>query len=145
MNPMLKLMEEAAQVLEFKPVLSGGGRGSVRAAPQHLCRVCGQRRSRFFARSGVKADRTHTLCFECYRAVVNRARALRNQAAAELQMLASALPVPGRLRGDREAFHADLRRRRHQAQIAARHAMEGLTGLQVQGQAESSVPLQRVS
>ncbi len=145
MNPMVKLMEDAAQVLAFKPVLSGGGRGSVHAASPHLCRVCGQRRSRFYARSGVKADRTHTLCFECYRAVVNRTRALRNRVAADLRMLASALPAAARLRGDREAFHADLQRRRHQAQIAARHAMDGLTGLQVQDQADSSVPLQRVS
>jgi hypothetical protein len=142
---MVKLMEDAAQVLEFKPVLSGGGRGSVHTASQHLCRVCGQRRSRFYARSGVKADRTHTLCFECYRAVVNRTRALRSRVAADLRMLASALPVPARLRGDREAFYADLWRRRHQAQIAARHASEGLTGLQVQDQAESSLPLQQVS
>lgn len=145
MNQMVKLMEEAAQVLEFKTVLSGGGRGSVRADSQHLCRVCGQRRSRFYVQGGVKADRTHTLCFECYRGIVNRTRSLRARVAADLRMLASALPVPARLRGEREAFLTDLHRRRHQAQIAARHVVEGITGMRVPSQAESSVPLQRVS
>jgi hypothetical protein len=81
MNTMVKLMEEAAQVLDFKPV----------------------------------------------------------------RMRAGALPVPARLRGDREAFLSDLQRRRHQAQIAARHAVEGLTGIQVPSRGEPSVPLQRVS
>src|SRR5450759_4888193 len=41
------------------------------------CATCRERKARFKYRGEVRADRDHTLCFECYRAAVNRARARR--------------------------------------------------------------------
>lgn len=40
-----------------------------------LCAACRERKARFRYRGEVRADRDHTLCFECYRGEVNRARA----------------------------------------------------------------------
>jgi hypothetical protein len=42
-----------------------------------LCAACRARKARFQYRGEVRADRHHTLCFECYRAELNRARARR--------------------------------------------------------------------
>jgi len=42
-----------------------------------LCAACQERKARFRYRGEVRADRDHTLCFECYRSEVNRARARR--------------------------------------------------------------------
>lgn len=42
-----------------------------------LCAACLERKARFRYRGAVRADRDHTLCFECYRAEINRARARR--------------------------------------------------------------------
>jgi hypothetical protein len=42
-----------------------------------LCAACRERKARFKYRGEVRADRDHTLCFECYRAEINRARARR--------------------------------------------------------------------
>jgi hypothetical protein len=128
MNQTMMLVDEAAQLVEYKPVISGGQRRMVRAEPPHACRMCGERRSRFFIRGSIKADRSHTLCFECYRRVVNRARAQR-QRPAGLGMLTSSLPVPAGRRGDPTAFYADLNRRRVQAILAARHAADGVNGM----------------
>jgi hypothetical protein len=44
---------------------------------RHVCRQCQCRPARFRYRRQVRADRDHTLCFRCYRAEVNRARARR--------------------------------------------------------------------
>ena len=41
------------------------------------CQECCVRKARFQYRGVVKADRDHVLCFECYRAEVNRQRAYR--------------------------------------------------------------------
>jgi hypothetical protein len=40
------------------------------------CECCRERKARFKYRGQVKADRDHTLCFECYRAERERRRAL---------------------------------------------------------------------
>lgn len=40
-----------------------------------LCRSCAERKARFRVRGVVKADRDHTLCFECFRAERDRRRA----------------------------------------------------------------------
>jgi hypothetical protein len=112
-----------------------------RSAPaRHLCAVCGTRPARFQYRGVVRADRTHTLCFQCFRAAANRARVLSIGRASE------ALPVPPhqtaspddlgrcapRLRGDHSdgegtaaAKYEVLAFRRRRAQIAARHALDG--------------------
>jgi hypothetical protein len=42
-----------------------------------VCAVCQERKARFRYRGEVRADRDHTLCFECYRGEINRARARR--------------------------------------------------------------------
>jgi hypothetical protein len=42
-----------------------------------LCAACRERKARFRYRGEVRADRDHTLCFECYRAEINGARARR--------------------------------------------------------------------
>ena len=44
---------------------------------RHVCLGCRVQRARFRYRGEVRADRDHTLCFRCYRAEVNRARARR--------------------------------------------------------------------
>jgi hypothetical protein len=49
---------------------------------RHLCIVCRQRRAVFRHRGVVKADATHTLCFQCYRGLIDRMRAQRIAAPA---------------------------------------------------------------
>lgn len=43
-------------------------------AGKRLCQRCRDRKARFAYRGRVKADRDHTLCFECYRAERDRLR-----------------------------------------------------------------------
>ena len=52
-----------------------------RRLPRHTCRVCEQHPAKFRYRGEVRADRDHELCFECFRAEVNRQRAKRLAAA----------------------------------------------------------------
>jgi hypothetical protein len=120
----------SAQVVDYK------------ADSPDLCWACGQRRSRFFMRGTVRADRTHTLCFECYRAEVNKVRARSLTAPVSVMSIASPMPVPARLRGDSETFYRDVRQRLRRAQIAARHAVDGLTST---GLREVPAALQKVS
>jgi len=42
---------------------------------QRRCVTCRRRKARFRHRGRVRADRDHTLCFECYRAQRDRRRA----------------------------------------------------------------------
>ena len=42
-----------------------------------LCAACQERKAKFRYHGEVRADRDHTLCFECYRGETNRARARR--------------------------------------------------------------------
>jgi hypothetical protein len=42
-----------------------------------LCAACQERKARFKYHGEVRADRDHTLCFECFRGTTNRARACR--------------------------------------------------------------------
>ena len=42
-----------------------------------LCAACEERKARFRYRGEVRADRDHTLCFECFRGETNRLRARR--------------------------------------------------------------------
>ena len=55
---------------------------------RHLCVSCHARKARFRYRGVVKADRDHTLCFECFRAERDRLRAY---------LLASVRPKPLRV------------------------------------------------
>jgi hypothetical protein len=98
---------------------------------RHPCAACGARPARFQYRGVVKADRRHTLCFQCYRAAVNRVRlALTTLEPAAAGAAVPASPVP-RPRGTPDGAGAEtakydqLARRRRHAQIAARHALGG--------------------
>jgi hypothetical protein len=42
---------------------------------KHQCQSCQERKARFRFRGVVKADRDHTLCFECFRSARDRRRA----------------------------------------------------------------------
>ena len=48
-----------------------------RSRSETLCAGCQERKARFRYRGEVRADRDRTLCFECHRGEVNRARARR--------------------------------------------------------------------
>ena len=37
----------------------------------HLCAFCGERLARFYYRGSFKADRSHDLCLQCHRSLVN--------------------------------------------------------------------------
>jgi hypothetical protein len=89
-----------------------------------LCQTCGERRAQYIRHGIVKADRTHTLCFECFRAERNRFRARRLADAGRLAPFASPLPPASKVIGDRAGLFADLELRRRRAQIAARHEVE---------------------
>lgn len=54
-----------------------------------LCAACRERKARFRHRGEVRADRDHTLCFACYRAEINRARARRLMEPATLPAVRS--------------------------------------------------------
>lgn len=58
-----------------------------RKAESRLCVGCQGRKARFRYRGAVRADRDHTLCFECFRSETNRVRARRMAAVAALQFL----------------------------------------------------------
>ncbi|HNV03545.1 MAG TPA: hypothetical protein PLN93_04180 [Vicinamibacterales bacterium] len=78
-----------------------------------FCAACRIRRA-LFARCGeVKADRQHTLCFQCYRAERNRLRAGRLSAAGA-GVTDPARPA-GRAAPDRAPLMADIELRRLQA------------------------------
>lgn len=90
-----------------------------------LCLSCGRRRPLFCYRGVVKADRHHTLCFECYRAVVNRLRTRWSPATTAEWGIANPRPAPSRTVTDRAALLRDIAARRRRAQLAARHALDG--------------------
>ena len=105
------------------PVGHGG-----RAVTRHggrLCQACGERRPRFSYRGVVKADRHHTLCFECYRAERNRLRAWVPLAPALPPVVAMPRPVAAKSVTDRAALLAGIAARRRHALICARRAVEG--------------------
>jgi hypothetical protein len=59
---------------------------------RQTCQQCRDRKARFQYRGHVRADRDHTLCFECYRSERERQRA-HTLARIELPMLRSPLGV----------------------------------------------------
>lgn len=55
-----------------------GAMGSrTNSGSKHRCQGCAARKARFQYRGRVRADRHHTLCFECYRSARDRQRAQR--------------------------------------------------------------------
>ena len=79
---------------------------------KRLCAACQERKARFRYRGEVRADREHTLCFECYRGEINRARARRlSNLTLSLDMVSPfAHPevVPGRILEGRQIAHRQL-------------------------------------
>jgi hypothetical protein len=67
-----------------------------------LCRCCAQRKARFRYHGVVKADRDHTLCFECFRAERDRRRA---RLLAEVPRGRSSSPLARRPLTPRELDH----------------------------------------
>ena len=57
-----------------------------------LCAACQERKARFRYRGEVRADRDHTLCFQCYRAEINRTRSRRLRERASPPLLRSSSP-----------------------------------------------------
>ena len=124
MSWVLSVRDDFFQVEEERGV-AGRGRGRAGERGGHRCVVCGERRSLFSHRGVVKADRSHTLCFECYRAELNRRCARRLAEAEYWPRIFGPAPTRSKLLGDREGLRAELEARRRRAQIAARHALVG--------------------
>ena len=59
---------------------------------RRACQICHHRKARFSFRGDVRADRSHVLCFECYRSERNRQRA---QLLLELENPAFLRPLHG--------------------------------------------------
>jgi hypothetical protein len=123
MSWVLDVHDEIGQVADGAWV-EGGGSGRTGGRGGHRCLVCGERRSLFCHRGVVKADRSHTLCFECYRAELNRQRARRLAEAHYWLRTSSPAPARSKLLEDRDGLRAELDARRRRAQIAARHALD---------------------
>lgn len=68
-----------------------------------LCQRCRDWKARFRYRGEVRADRDHTLCFECYRSERERQRAKR-LCAIDPPMLRSPFGV-GRILSERQIAH----------------------------------------
>jgi hypothetical protein len=85
---------------------------------------CGERRSLFAYRGVVKADRHHSLCFECYRAEGNRLRAWQPGEPADAPGLLVQRPAAARGAADRTALLRELAARRRRALIRARRALD---------------------
>lgn len=90
---------------------------------KHLCQRCRDRKARFRYRGVVRADRDHTLCFECFRRERVRARARRLAESIEAPVMASPfadLSDTGRILDERQIAHRQrmldhLQRRTSQA------------------------------
>ncbi len=110
--------------------------------PRTLCAPCREQLRRD-ATLGVKPSRRRALCFQCYRAELEREKTL--QAAGQLDTATDArfqfaLPLEPvnqprleRLRAERRVARAELSQgtgrfvdKRRQAQIAARHALQSI-------------------
>jgi hypothetical protein len=142
----------APQVTEHEWVGFPGGELEGRR-PRTLCPACRERLNQlalggWLPARAARGRPRHTLCFQCYRAELDRQRALK--AAADLdtassERFQSVLPFEPvntprleRLRAERAASRVMMREgagrfvdRRRQAQIAARHAFQQIAaGLQ---------------
>ncbi len=74
---------------------------------RYACQSCRDRKARFSYRGAVRADRDHTLCFECYRSERERQRArlpLEAEVAQPVGVPLFAAAVGGPL-GDRQLEH----------------------------------------
>ncbi len=62
-----------------------------------MCQACRDRKARFRFRGHVRADRDHTLCFECFRAERERRRAAALAGVGHPAPLASPCRLPAPL------------------------------------------------
>ena len=103
-------------------------RQQMRRAPQApvLCAGCQAREARYGFRSDKDdplVERPRTLCFECFRAEIGR----RQEAAQAIQVRLPLAPHRAGVRDGGPALEQTLEslsRRRHRAQITARHALQ---------------------
>jgi len=68
-------------------------------ARRRNCQSCQGREARFRYRGEVRADRDHTLCFECYRSERDRRRAQRLLEFERLEAVLAPLPLRPTLPG----------------------------------------------
>jgi hypothetical protein len=120
---------EAVWNIEHRDLQAGGPvihgrRARTTRRGSRLCLACGKRRPLFLYRGVVKADRDHNLCFECYRAELNRLRSRRLGDRGATASMANPRPLPSKAMADRAALLADIAARRRHAQIVARHALD---------------------
>ncbi len=88
--------------------------------PKHLCQRCCDRKARFRYRGVVRADRHHTLCFQCFRSERERVRAQGiREAAPALSGLFAAANRPPLTTAQREHRQAMLDRLRRQSSMAS--------------------------
>lgn len=88
---------------------------------RHACQSCRHRKARFSYRGSVRADRDHTLCFECYRSERERQRAKRRpEAPGSPPLLRPLLAAPAGLPGDRELAHRRIMLAHQERAAAAR-------------------------
>src|SRR5579864_5096804 len=150
---------EAPQVAEHEWVGFPGGELEGKR-PRTLCPACRERLKRTaldgrLPGTAARARPPHTLCFQCYRAELDRERALGAAGrldTASTERFQSALPFEAintsrleRLRAERAASRVTMQAgagrfvdRRRQAQIAARHALQQVaTGLRARGASAS--------
>ncbi len=73
---------------------------------RRACEACRERKARFQYRGAVKADRDHTLCFECFRRERERQRArqLANVPTAIALQASAPVRTPRRL-SERQVAH----------------------------------------
>ena len=135
-------MGQTYQQLVEKEWVSFPGGELEGARPRTLCASCREQLKRDAAR-GVKPSRPRALCFQCYRAELEREKQL--QAAGQLDTASDArfqfaLPLEPvnhprleRLRAERSVVRAESSQgagrfvdKRRQAQIAARRALQGI-------------------
>ena len=76
------------------------------------CQSCRQRKARFQYRGMVRADRDHTLCFECYRSLSEhrRARGLTDERLGTVPRSLFPRPLTARQAAHRRAMLAHLER-----------------------------------
>lgn len=103
-----------------KPLTRTAWRLSMSSSERHrrsrrvrtLCAACQERKARFKYRGEVRADRDHTLCFECYRGEINRARARRLSELIPSPPMVSPFGHPevvgGRILDERQIAHRQL-------------------------------------
>ena len=68
------------------------------------CQSCQERKARFQYRGTVRADRDHTLCFECYRSARDRRRAQMLAASDRARSVSSPF-ADAPMRSDRNLAH----------------------------------------